>query len=133
VFGSNLHAICDGLGRPLRLLLTAGNVNDIVGAGELLKDLPDANYLLADRGYDAKWLREELKQRGVEPCIPYVSTRKIQQPYDTNLYKQRHKIENMFSRLKDWRRVATRYDRCAHTFFSTICIACAFLFYFFFI
>ncbi|MDR0692984.1 MAG: transposase, partial [Puniceicoccales bacterium] len=54
---------------------------------------------------------------------------KIKPPYAVNLYKRRHKIENMFSRLKDWRRIATRYDRCAHTFFSSICIACTFLFY----
>nr|WP_092809003.1 transposase [Afifella marina] len=54
-----------------------------------------------------------------------------EQPWsdDTTLYKQRHKIENMFGRLKDWRRVATRYDRCAHTFFSAICIAAAVTFW----
>ncbi|MDR2432795.1 MAG: IS5/IS1182 family transposase, partial [Puniceicoccales bacterium] len=56
------------------------------------------------------------------------STRKIQQPYDVSLYKRRHKIENMFSKLKDWRRIATRYDRCAHSFFFAFCIACIFLF-----
>jgi len=49
--------------------------------------------------------------------------------YDKTLYRQRHKIENMFAKLKDWRRIATRYDRCAHTFFSAICIAAAFAFY----
>ena len=49
--------------------------------------------------------------------------------FDKALYKQRHKIENMFGKLKDWRRVSTRYDRCAHTFFSAICIAAAFIFY----
>jgi len=49
--------------------------------------------------------------------------------YDKTLYKQRHKIEIMFSRLKDWRRIATRYDRCAHTFFSSICIAASLAFY----
>jgi transposase len=126
---SKLHAVCDDRGRPVRLLLTAGNINDIVGAGELLKDLPEANYLLADKGYDADWFREGLRRRGVEPCIPYISTRKIQQPYDVSLYKRRHKIENMFSKLKDWRPITTRYDRSAHIFLSSICIACSFLFY----
>jgi putative transposase len=113
----------------VRLLLTAGNVNDIVGAGELLKDLPEANYLLGDKGYDAGWFRDGLSRRGVEPRIPSIGNRKVQQPYDADLYKRRHKIENMFSRLKDWRRIATRYDRCVHTFFSSICVACIFLFY----
>ncbi|MDR0715501.1 MAG: hypothetical protein LBF25_01835 [Puniceicoccales bacterium] len=58
-----------------------------------------------------------------------MSSRKVQLPYDMSLYKRRHKIENMFRRLKDWRRIAAHYDRCAHAFFSSICIACSFLFY----
>jgi putative transposase len=114
----------------VRLLLTAENVNDIVGAGELLGDLPEAEYLLGDKGYDAEWFREGLRQREVEPRIPFISSRKVKQPYDATLHKLRHKIENMFSRLKDWRRIATRYDRCVHTFFSSICVACSFIFYF---
>ena len=57
------------------------------------------------------------------PCIPSTKSRMVPLPYDKLLYRQRHRIENMFGRLKDWRRVATRYDRCAHTFFSAICIA----------
>ncbi|MDR0679635.1 MAG: transposase [Puniceicoccales bacterium] len=65
---SKLHAVCDGLGRPVRLLLIAGNVSDIVGAGELLKDLPEASYLLADKRYDAHWFREGLRQRRVKLC-----------------------------------------------------------------
>jgi transposase len=55
--------------------------------------------------------------------------RKQKIEYDTAIYKQRHKVENMFGKLKDWRRIATRYDRCAHTFFSAICIAAAVIFY----
>ncbi|MDR2432215.1 MAG: IS5 family transposase, partial [Puniceicoccales bacterium] len=127
-FGSKLHAVCDGLGRPVRLLLTAGNVNDIVGAGELLKDLPDADYLLADKGYDANWFQEELRRRRVEPVYLSEAAAKSTTLRHKSL-KRRHKIENMFSRLKDWRRIATRYARCAHTFFSAICIAYSFLFY----
>jgi putative transposase len=94
-----------------------------------MKDLPDADYLLADKGYDADWFREKLRQRGVEPCIPPLCRRRIQLPYNIDSYKRRHKIENMFGRLKDWLRIATRYDRSAHTFFFSICIACSFLFY----
>jgi hypothetical protein len=76
----------------------------------LLKDLPDADYLLADKGYGVDWF--------------------LQLPYGVDLYKGRHKIENMFSRLKDWHPIATLYDRCAHIFFSSVSIACSFLFYF---
>jgi transposase len=88
-----------------------------------------ASALIADRGYDSNWFSEALAKRGCESCIPSTKSRKIPLPYDKALYKQRHKIENMFAKLKDWRRIATRYDRCAHTFFSSICIAAAVAFY----
>jgi len=109
--------------------LTASQVSDYKGAAELLEDLPEAKELLADRGYDANWFRRALREKGIEPCIPPRQKRKESIEYDKTLYKQRHKIENMFGRLKDWRRIATRYDRCAHTFFSAICIAASFIFY----
>ena len=64
-----------------------------------------------------------MRDKGITPCIPGKKNRKVEIEYDKTLYKQRHKVENMFARLKDWRRIATRYDRCAHTFFSAICIA----------
>jgi len=89
----------------------------------LLSDLPPAKALLADRGYDATWLRQALEKKGITPCIPSKKNRKIPVPYDLRLYKQRHKVENMFGKLKDWRRIATRYDRCAHTFMAAIKIA----------
>ena len=111
------------------MLLTAGQVSDYKGAAELLDDLPEAKELLADRGYDANWFREALQDKGITPCIPPKRNRKEQIDYDKNLYKQRHKIEIMFGRLKDWRRIAMRYDRCAHTFFSAICIAASVIFY----
>jgi transposase len=78
---------------------------------------PDA---LADRGYDSNRFRAALLERGITPCIPSTRSRKVEIPLDKTLYRQRHRIENMFGRLKDWRRVATRYDRSAHTFFSAI-------------
>ena len=126
---SKLHAVCDAHGKPVRLLLTAGQVSDYKGAGILLESLPDAREMLGDRGYDADWFRNGLKQRGITPCIPPKKNRKAFIPYDAILYKQRHKVENMFAKIKDWRRIATRYDRCAHTFFSAICIAATVIFY----
>lgn len=77
-----------------------------------------ANALLADRGYDADWFRAALEQRGITPCIPSKTNRQVTIPHDTVLYRQRHKVENMFGKLKDWCRIHTRYDRCAHTFMS---------------
>ena len=104
-------------------------MSDYKGAKKILTALPDAKALLADKGYDADWFRDALAERKITACIPPRANRKVQIPYDLVLYKQRHKIENMFGRLKDWRRIHTRYDRCAHTFFSSICIAAAAIFW----
>ena len=67
--------------------------------------------------------------QGIEACIPSSKSRKVPFAYDKALYRQRHKVENLFAKLKDWRRIATRYDRCAHTFFSAICLAATVPFY----
>ena len=98
-------------------------MSDHKGARLVLDALPPAKTLIADRGYDSRWFREALVARGITPCIPSSKSRKRPYPYDRDLYRQRHRVENLFARLKDWRRIATRYDRCAHTFFSAICIA----------
>ena len=111
------------------MLLSEGQMSDFKGAALMIEAMPDAKVLLGDRGYDANWFRNALKVRGIEPCIPSKANRKTQIPHDRSLYRKRHKIENMFGRLKDWRRIHTRYDRCAHTFMSAICIAAAVIFW----
>jgi transposase len=113
----------------LILLLTEGQVSDYRGAATILPALPDAEVLIADRGYDSNWFRDALSELEIEPCIPGRSNRKAPIPYNADLYKQRNRIERMFGRLKDWRRIATRYDRCAHTFMSAICIAATVIFW----
>lgn len=111
------------------MVLSEGQMSDYKGAALLMDHLPPAKELLADRGYDADWFRDAVRASGITPCIPGKKNRKVVIEYDKILYKQRHKIEIMFGRLKDWRRIAMRYDRCSHTFFSAICIASAFIFY----
>ena len=111
------------------LLLTEGQVSDYRGAAIVLPVLPDADTLIADRGYDSDWFRHALVDRGIEPCIPGRKNRKQPVEYDEELYKQRNLVERMFGRLKDWRRIAMRYDRCAHTFMSAICIAATVIFW----
>ena len=111
------------------MLLSEGQMSDYKGAALMLDDLPKAKMLLADRGYDADWFRAALDARGIAACIPSKANRRVQIPHDRTLYRQRHRVENMFGKLKDWRRIATRYDRCAHTFFSAICIAASVIFY----
>lgn len=120
---SKLHTVCDENGRPVVMLLTEGQMSDHKGARILFEALPPAKVLIADKGYDSTWLRKALEAKGITPCIPSSKSRRRPYPYDRSLYRQRHKVENLFARLKDWRRIATRYDRCAHTFFSAICIA----------
>jgi transposase len=74
--------------------------------------------LVADRDYDADWLRHALAERGIAACISSKTNRKVPIPHDTDLFRQRHKVENMFGRLKDWCRIHTRHARCAHTLAS---------------
>ncbi len=106
------------------MLLTEGQMSDHKGARLMLPALPAASALLGDRGYDSNWFRQALAGKGHQGLHPLIEEPKVPIPHDKMLYRQRHKIENMFGRLKDWRRIATRYDRCApHAFFSPICIA----------
>lgn len=116
---TKLHAVCDSLGRPLNLFVTAGQVSHWIGARVLCDSLPDGDRLLGDRGYDADWFREALKGKGIRACIPGRTQRKTTVKYD----KRRNRIEIMFGRLKDWRRIATRYDRCPKVFLSAITLA----------
>jgi putative transposase len=124
-----LHAICDEACRPIRFLLTEGQIHDIRGAEMMLGDMPKAKVMLADKGYDSDGYRAKLRDMGIDSCIPPRKNKKNQVEYNKALYKKRHKVENMFGKLKDWRRIHTRYDRCAHAFYSAICIAAIVIFY----
>ena len=121
--------VCDGLGRPLTFFLSPGQMSDAKGALVLLDALPPAKMLLGDKGYDADWFREALDDKGIAACIPARRGRKNPASHDRTLYKQRHRVENLFARLKDWRRIATRYDRCGEIFLSAICIAATVMFW----
>ncbi|KAB2539509.1 transposase [Salipiger aestuarii] len=89
------------------------------------RSLPTAGWLLADRGNDADWFREALKDKGIKVRIPGRKSRNRAVKYD----KRRNRIEIMFGRIKDWRRGATRCDRCPETFFSAIMLAATVLFW----
>jgi len=103
---------------------TGGNHrSDYIGTRALVSSLPDVDWLLGDRGYDADWFRGALKDKGIRACIPGRKQRKTPIKYDKRRYKRRNRIEIMFGRLKDWRRVATRYDRCHKVFLSAIALA----------
>ncbi len=109
--------------------MTAGQVSDYTGAAALLDDLPKAAWLLGDRGYDAGWFRDALEAKGIKPCIPGRKSRTAPIEYDKRQYRGRSRIEIMFGRLKDWRRVATCYDRCPTVFFSAVALAANVIFW----
>ncbi|WP_419318639.1 IS5 family transposase [Caulobacter sp. ErkDOM-E] len=106
-----LHGVTDANGRPFSLFMTAGQVSAYTGAAALLDSLPRAQWLLDDRGDDADWFREALQAKDITLCIPGRKSRTEAVRYDKRRYKSRNRIEILFGRLKDWRRVATRYDR----------------------
>lgn len=126
---TKLHALTDASGRPISFFITAGQGSDYTGAAALLDDLPKAKWLLADRGYDAEWYRDALQPKGITPCIPGRKSRNKTTKYDKRRYKRRNRIEIMFGRLKDLRRVATRYDRCPVAFLSAIALAATVIFW----
>ena len=105
------------------MLLSEGEMSDHAGAAYLIDALPQADALIADRGYDSDGYRAALEDKGIRPCIPPRKTRKVQHAYDRMLYKRRHRVENMFGRLKDWRRVATRYDKDPDNFLASVKLA----------
>ena len=115
--------MCNGEGKPVAFVLTEGQHSDYKGAEMPMPVLPAVRALPADRGYDADWFRDAPGDKGIAPCLPPGKNRKVQHEYDKNLYKQRHKIENMSGKPEDRRRIATRFDRCAHTFRAAIVIA----------
>ncbi|KXV71156.1 transposase [Acetobacter malorum] len=123
------NGITELVSKPAGFSNPPGQISDYTGAAALLDSLPPAEWMLADRGYDADWFREALEEKGIKPCIPGRKSRAKPVKYDKRKYKRRHRIEIMFGRLKDWRRVATRYDRCPTVFFSAVCLAATVLFW----
>jgi len=110
-------------------MLTAGNASDVKAAPALLKQAGRMRYLLADKGYDADQLRRSLRDAGAVPVIPGRRSRKRGICYDKERYRGRYLIENAFCRLKDFRRVHTRYDKLAANFLSGVALATAMAFW----
>ena len=116
---TKLHLLCNEEGIPFNFLITRGEVADIKVALQLIGSFPLAG-LMADKAYWSKRFREELGRKGIKVYIPLKINAKAQYPFDGNLYKKRHIIENLFARIKDPKSIALRMCRCAHTFISFI-------------
>ena len=122
---TKIHALADAKGRLLSFLLTGGQAHDCPPAQRLIRRVKAAAKLLGDKAYDSAPLRQWLKDRGTKAVVPNKSNRKQPFSFDKKSYKQRHRIENAFSRLKDFRRIATRYDKLARNFLASVCLAAA--------
>lgn len=121
---TKIHAAVDALGNPLRIILTVGQRADITQAKLLIADY-ETSSLLADRGYDADALLTSLQESGIEVVIPSKKNRLEKRVIDENLYKDRNKVERFFNLLKQYRRVATRYDKTAGSFAGFVYLASA--------
>lgn len=119
---TKIHVATDALGLPVRLIATPGQRNDIALAHDLVEGI-EADALLTDKGYDADHLVEKMEEQKIEAVIPPRRGRKVQRPYDADLYKERNRIERFFSKLKQFRRVATRYDKLLRNFMGFVKLA----------
>jgi transposase len=117
--------LADDRGRPVAFALTPGNVADIKMAIPLLEAARPSRRLLADKAYDADSLRQWLAKAKIKAVIPSSAARKTPYPLDKKAYRRRNVIERLFCRLKNWRRIATRYDRLAQNFLSAIALVSA--------
>jgi transposase len=125
-FSTKLHLRCDARGLPLALVLTPGEAHETRAFADLVEDLAaGTRCLLGDMGYDADWVREELLVRGILPVIPPNPVRKEPAPLDRELYRLRNRVERLVGRLKQFRAVATRYDKTAESFLAFVQLAAA--------
>ena len=121
---TKIHALTDRQCRPIAFLLTGGQVADCEAAKELLEHLPPTTRVLhGDKGYDTNPVRQRVEANGTLPNIPPKANRIWKSCFSPVLYRARNAIERMFCRLKDFRRIATRYDRLATNFLAAVCLA----------
>ena len=121
---SKLHIAVDGLGNPLRVLLTPGQRHEATQAKTLLEGFA-AEWVIADTAFDANAFRAALAEQGMGAVIPSNPSRAQAIGYDKHLYKERHLVECFIGRIKHFRRIATRYEKTARNFLAMIHIACA--------
>ena len=127
---TKIHAATINENTPVALHLTEGHAHDGRQFEVLYESLDEDNVLEAaslDKGYDADRIRERLEIDGIEPVIPPISSRSKKLYYDKLRYKGRNRIERFFNKLKQFRRIATRYDKLARSFLSAVCIVSAFI------
>lgn len=125
-FSTKIHVAVDSVGRPVRLMLSPGEAHDITRAAELIKGLK-SQFVIGDKAYDQEKLIEQIESQGAEAVIPPRANRNVERYYDKEVYKERNQVERMFCRLKNFRRVATRYEKRAQNFQSMVLLAASML------
>ena len=122
---TKIHMAVDSYGLPIEFHITGGEVHDSKAAPTLIDMLPISDYIIADRGYDSEALREQIRDKNAIPVIPRKKNSKVgNDDIDGCLYKYRHLVENVFARLKQYRSIATRYDKLKRHYESTLALAC---------
>lgn len=120
-FTTKIHLLVNAHGLPMRTEITPGQTSDYLGFDLVMaENLPQPKILLADRGYDADGIRKSMNDRGVRPVIPMRRSRKKRVGVDRSLYRLRKLVERCFNKLKNARRVATRYDKAAESFLGFV-------------
>jgi transposase len=120
---SKIHALADHRGRPVAFALTPGNIADITMAQPIIAAVAAPKRLIADKAYDAESFRSWLADRRIEAVIPSTASRRTPYPIDRSAYRRRNVIERLFCKLKNWRRIATRYDRLARNYMAALALA----------
>ena len=125
---TKIHMAVDAFGLPIDFEITGGEVHDCKAAPAFIEELPSSDYIIADKGYDSEELRELIWKKSSIPIIPRKSNSTLGNvDMDWCLYKYRHLVENVFSRLKHFRAVATRYDKLKRNYASVLAMACCYL------
>ena len=122
---TKINAVVDEAGLPIRLSLSAGQASDKAAAPALIDSLTRTAHVVADRGYDAMALVEQIRSRGAEAHIPTQRDRKVQRTVDRGIYRQRNLVERYFNKLKHFRRIATRFEKLAVTYLAAVALASA--------
>lgn len=125
---SKIHMVVDSHGNPIDFEVTEGQVHDIQMATELIERTPKSSFTIADKGYDGEYLRWVIREQESVPVIPRKSNSRIgNEGLDKFIYKQRHKVENVFARIKHYRSIATRFEKLKRNFEGMLSLACAYI------
>jgi transposase len=125
---TKIHLAVDGYGLPIDFDITSGAIHDCKAAPELIAKLPKAGAMIADKGYDSEAIRAQIASQGSRAVIPRKrNSIKGNADLDRGLYRYRHLVENAFARLKQYRALATRFDKLKRNYESVVAMACAFL------